>query len=147
MYSREELSHIKKDFWIEFSKEFPKKWMLYDTKIKNVSFKFYVDNKMAQVQLDIEPNSEEKRKLYFEKLQSLKTILIDEYLPEAIFTQNYTLPTAKNISRIYVEKLHVSLHDKNSWFEIFDFFYKSMSSFELFFYEYGDYIKDLETNV
>ena len=146
MYSKEESLKIKKEFWVQFAEAYPKKWILYDTKIKDVTFKFYVDNKKAQVLLDIEPKEEEKRKIYFEKIQSLQTILLEDYLPEAILERNYYLETGKVISRIWVEKLNVSLNNKNNWNEIFDFFNSTMSQFEVFFYEYQDYIKDLETN-
>jgi hypothetical protein len=43
---------------------------LYDTKIKDFSFKFYVDNK-AQVLIDIERNND-TRNAYFDKLEALK---------------------------------------------------------------------------
>ena len=52
MFSKEEALQIKKDFWIAFAEEYPRKWLLYNTKIKDVTFKFYVDNKKAQVLLD-----------------------------------------------------------------------------------------------
>ena len=67
MFSKADSQKIKREFWIEFAETYPRKWMLYDTKIKDFSFKFYVDNKKAQVTLDIEPKDEEKRKIYFEK--------------------------------------------------------------------------------
>ena len=146
MYSKEEALRIKKDFWIAFAEAYPRKWMLYDTKIKDVTFKFYIDNKKAQVLLDIEPKDEEKRKIYFEKIESLKTILLEEYLPEAILERNYYLESGKVISRIWVEKTGVSLNNKSNWQSIFDFFNETMSQFEYFFYEHQDYIKDLEIN-
>lgn len=146
MYSKEESLKIKKEFWVQFAEVYPRKWILYDTKIKDVTFKFYVDNKKAQVLLDIEPKEEEKRKIYFEKIESLKTILLEEYLPEAIFERNYFLESGKVMSRIWVEKSNVSLNNKNTWEAIFDFFSDTMTQFELFFFEYEDYIKDLETN-
>lgn len=146
MFSKEESLKIKKEFWVQFSEAYPRKWILYDTKIKDVTFKFYVDNKKAQVLLDIEPKEEEKRKIYFEKIQSLKNILKKEYLPEVILERNFYLETGKIISRIWVEKLNVSLNNRSTWQEIFDFFNETMSQFELFFYEYEDYIKDLEIN-
>ncbi len=146
MYSKEESLFIKKEFWVQFADAYPRKWLLYNTKIKDVSFKFYIDNKKAQVSLDIEPKEEEKRKIYFEKIQSLQTILLEEYLPEAILERNYYLESGKAISRIWVEKLGVSLNNKNTWPEIFDFFNETMSQFEVFFYEYQDYINDLELN-
>lgn len=146
MYSKEEALRIKKDFWIAFAEAYPRKWLLYDTKIKDVTFKFFVDNKKAQVLLDIEPKDEEKRKIYYEKIESLKTILHEDYLPEAIFERNFYLESGKVISRIWVEKTGVSLNNKNNWETIFDFFNETMSQFEYFFYENEDYIKDLTIN-
>lgn len=146
MYSKEETLQIKKEFWTAFATAYPRKWLLYNTKIKDVTFKFFIDNKKAQVLLDIEPKEEEKRKIYFEKIESLKTILVEDYLPEAILERNFYLETGKVISRIWVEKGEVSLNNRKYWPEIFDFFNETMAQFELFFYEYEDYIKDLETN-
>ena len=146
MYSKEEAQRIKKEFWTAFAEAYPRKWLLYDTKIKDVAFKFYIDNKKAQVLLDIEPKDEEKRKIYYEKIESLKTILHEEHLPEAILERNFYLDSGKVISRIWVEKTGVSLNNRSYWPEIFDFFNETMAAFEYFFYEYEDYIKDLETN-
>jgi hypothetical protein len=146
MFSKEEALQIKKDFWIAFAEAYPRKWFLYNTKIKDVTFKFYVDNKKAQVLLDIEPKDEEKRKIYFEKVFSLKTILLEEYLEEAIFERNYYLESGKVISRIWVEKTDISINNKNNWEAIFEFFNTNMDAFERFFYENEDYIKDLEIN-
>ena len=146
MFRKEEALQIKKDFWIAFAETYPRKWLLYNTKIKDVTFKFYIDNKKAQVILDIEPKDEEKRKIYFEKVVSLKSILIEEYLEDAIFERNFYLENGKTISRIWVELLDISINNKNTWTIIFDFFNKNMDAFERFFYENEDYIKDLEIN-
>ncbi|MDO5636825.1 MAG: DUF4268 domain-containing protein [Myroides sp.] len=147
MFSKEEALQIKKDFWIGFAEAYPRKWILHHTKIKDVSFKFYVDNKTAQVALEIEPKDEEKRKIYFEKMESLKSILIDEYLKEVIFERNYYLPNGKLISRVWVEiDKKISVNNKATWQDIYDFFAENMTQFELFFYEYEEYIKDLEIN-
>lgn len=148
MFSKAEAQIIKKEFWTAFAEAYPRKWLLYDTKIKDVSFKFYVDNKKAQVLLDIEPKEDDKRIIYYEKIESLKNILHEEFLSEAILERNYHLPdTGKIISRIWVEKTGgISLYNKATWNEIFDFFYESMDAFERFFYEYEDYIRDLEIN-
>lgn len=146
MFSKEEALQLKKQFWIEFAEAYPRKWLLFDTKIKDFAFKFYVDNKKAKVMLDIEPKDEEKRKIYFEKIESLRTILWEEHVPDAIFERNLYLENGKLISRIWVELENVSSNNRNSWPRIFDFFNEQMSAFEIFFYEYEDYIKDLELN-
>lgn len=144
MYSKEESIKIKKEFWIKFAEAHPKKWVLYDTKIKDFSFKFFVDNKKAQVFIDIEMRSEEKRMAYFERLISLKSILEEEFIKDLIFEKNFTLPTGKVVSRIWVEKNNVSLNNTSYWNEIFDFFAQKMTAFENFYSEYDEFIKDIE---
>jgi hypothetical protein len=146
MYSKAESQIIKKQFWTAFAEAYPRKWLLYDTKIKDVTFKFYVDNKKAQVMLDIEPKEDDKRKIYFEKIESLKNILVDEFLPEAVFEKDFYLENGKVISRVWVELNGISLYNMASWAVIFRFFSISMDAFERFFYEYEDYIRDLEVN-
>lgn len=146
MFSKEEAQKIKQEFWITFAEKYPRKWMLYNTKIKDFSFKFYVDNKKAMVALEIESKDEEHRKIYFEKMESLKTILTEEYLSDVIFEKNYQLENGKIISKIWVEIDNISINNKSSWTTIFDFFSKKMNLFEHFFCEYEDYIKDLDIN-
>lgn len=146
MYSKEETQRLKKEFWTEFADAYPRKWILFDTKIKDVSFKFYLDNKIAQVSLEIEPKDEEKRKIYYEKIESLRTLLWEEHLPDAVLERNFYLPNGKCISKIWVEKTGLSMNNRNHWPEIFSFFNENMSKFEEFFLEYEDYIRDLDLN-
>lgn len=145
MYSKEESIKIKKEFWTQFALAYPRKWLLYDTKIKDFSFKFYVDNKKAQVFIDIEMKDFDKRIQYFEKIESLKSILDEEFIKDLVFEKNLTLETGKIVSRVWVEKLNVSLNNKNYWSEIFEFFNQNMHQLELFYIEYQDFIKDLST--
>lgn len=146
MFTKEEAQQIRKEFWIAFADKYPRKWLLHHTKIKDFSFKFFADSKKAQILLDIEPRDPEKRIIYFEKIESLKTILIEEYLAEAIFEREFYLENGKLISRIWVQIDQVSINNRKTWDTIFDFFNEHMGAFELFFYEYEEYIKDLEIN-
>lgn len=146
MYSKEETQRLKREFWVAFAEKYPRKWLLYDTKIKDFSFKFYVDNKKAQVLIDIEHRNETKRIQYFEKIESLKTILENEFVTDLVFEKDFYLENGKTISRIWLEKSNVSVSNRKYWDEIFDFFNEKMSALEYFFYEYQDYINDLEIN-
>ncbi|MFY0629577.1 MAG: DUF4268 domain-containing protein [Flavobacteriaceae bacterium] len=142
MFSKEESSKLRQEFWTSFGKSFPRKWLLYNTKIKGLSFKFVGDRKKAMVCLDIEHPDAIANELLYEQLLSLKTILTGEYLPEVIFDATYELENGKIIHRVYVnhgEKF--SIHNKNTWRDCYEFFMDSMPKFELFFYEYEDYIK------
>ncbi|MGX9985971.1 DUF4268 domain-containing protein [Chryseobacterium sp. POL2] len=142
MFSKQEAAQLKKEFWTAFGKAFPRKWLLYDTKIKDFSFKFYADNKKVEVSLDIEMKDELFRNAYFEKIWSLESIL-EEYVGDFTKDEFYVLDNGKVISRIWVTKTNVSIFNKNSWPDIFDFFVEKMSAFEMFYYEYEDFIKDV----
>ncbi len=143
MYSRAENQKLKREFWISFAEKYPRKWVLYDTKIKDFSFKFYVDNKKVQVLIDIEHKSEEKRISYFEKLEALKGILQDEFVKDLVFEKEYHLETQKVISRVWTELDQVKVSNRNDWDRIFDFFHKNMDGLERFYLEYDEFIKDI----
>ncbi|MFV8328384.1 DUF4268 domain-containing protein [Flavobacterium sp. ZS1P14] len=144
MYSKEETQKLKREFWIAFAEKYPRKWLLYDTKIKDFSFKFYVDNKKAQVLIDIEHRNDQKRIAYFEKIKALKNILEDEFIKDLVFEKDFNLENGKTISRIWVEKLGVGVSNRNYWNEIFDFYNEKMNALELFYKEYDEFIKDIE---
>ncbi|RKR08495.1 uncharacterized protein DUF4268 [Flavobacterium sp. 90] len=145
MYSKEESQRIKREFWVAFAEKYPRKWVLYDTKIKDFSFKFYVDNKKAQVLIDIEPRNDEKRTAYFEKIEALKNILEEEFIKDLVFEKNYTLESGKTISRIWIEKQGVGFSNRNNWDAIFDFFFEKMNALEMFYLEYDEFIKDIDS--
>ena len=144
MYSKQESQQLKREFWVAFAEKYPRKWVLYDTKIKDFSFKFYVDNKKAQILIDIEHRNDDKRIAYFEKLEALKNILEEEFITDLVFEKNYTLESGKTISRIWVEKTGVGFSNRNNWETIFDFFFEKMNALEMFYLEYDDFIKDIE---
>ena len=142
MFTKEEAAVIRKHFWTSYGKSFPRKWLLYNTKIKGFSFKFYADDKTAFVTLDIEPKSQAKRELLFQQVAALKNVTETDYIPGIIFDENYSLETGKVISRVYVkldEKFNI--YNKNTWGAAFQFFNKNMEKFELWFYEFEEFIK------
>ena len=140
MFSKEESRILREEFWIAFGKSFPRKWLLYKTGIKEISLKFHFDLKQAIVSLDVDGDLEQRIRIW-EKLVSLKWILLDEYLPDANFEDGYFLKNGKEISRIYIEKEGVSIHNKNTWQETMVFFYEKMSRFEDFFKAYEDILE------
>lgn len=143
MFSKEESAQLRKEFWTSFGKSFPKKWLLYNTKIKGFSFKFVADRKKAMVCLDIENPEELINLLYFDKMISLKSLLEKE-LPRIIFNDDYELESGKKIHRIYVPfEGKFSIYNKNTWRDCFEFYMETMPKFETFFFEYEDVIKDI----
>jgi len=139
MFSKEESRKLREEFWIAFGKSYPKKWILYKTKIKGLYFKFHFDVKKAMVSMDIDGSLEQRITLW-EKLVALKSILTNEFLNEVIYEEYFVLDNQKEISRIYVDLNNVSIHNKNTWRETMEFLFDNMNSFENFFLEYRDII-------
>ncbi|WP_299765843.1 DUF4268 domain-containing protein [uncultured Dokdonia sp.] len=140
MFSKEQSKEIRQQFWIFFDKRYPRKWLLYNTGIKDVSLKFDFDTKKAIVGIDSTSNDEIYRTYYFDKLLSLKNILKEEVSPNLIFDEHYMLSSGKFITRCYLQLDGVSIHNKNTWPEVFDFFNTYMDKLERFYIEYKDYI-------
>ncbi len=140
MFSREEAKKLREEFWINFGKNYPRKWVLYDTRIKEVQLKFNFDSNDAQVSLDISSPDDVIRAYYYEKMCSLKNILLTEYLPNAIFEEHYDLPEGKEISRIYTELEGVNIYRKTDWPGVQEFLNDQMQLLESFFLEYKDII-------
>lgn len=142
MFSREESKQLRQEFWTGFGKEFPHKWLLYNTKMKEIQLKFTFNRKVAQVSMDIADDDEMIQAYYFEKLQSLEKILKAEYLPEAILQEEYELPEGKIISRVYVQMDNVSIHNQKDWPEVKAFLASKMMLLENFFKDFSDFIKN-----
>ena len=147
MFSKEESAQLRKEFWTSFGKSFPRKWVLYDTQIKDFSFKFVADKNQALVCLDIESFDKNKNQLLFEQVLELKSFLIEDYLPDVIFDSHYTLENGKVIHRVYVKYIgEFNIHNKNTWQNTFVFFKEAMNQFELFYEDYEDFIKQAVYN-
>lgn len=146
MYSKEEAKLIKQEFWATFAKEFPRKWILFNTKIKDFTLKFEIDKKIARVGIEISTQDANLKLIYFQKIESLRSILEEEFVKNCIFDFNYELETGKKIAKIYVTLENISINNKNCWEKMFVFFNENMIGFENFFLEHEDYIKDLSWN-
>ena len=140
MFSKEESKRIRQEFWTSFGKSFPRKWILYNTKIKDLSFKFHFDRKLAKVSVDIEDPDPEWRQYYFEKWEGLKAVMQEE-IEGLQFALDYELENGKKIATIYTELKNVSIHDKSTWQETMYFLKENMVKIESFWIEYKDFIK------
>ncbi|VAW18999.1 hypothetical protein MNBD_BACTEROID03-2304 [hydrothermal vent metagenome] len=138
MFTKEESKRLREEFWISFGKSYPHRWLLYDTKIKGLALKFHFGIKNATVSMNIELSALEMRIELWKKLASLKSILIDQYLPQAQFEDSFVLENQKEISTVYVEKINVSIHNKETWRETMVFLNGNMLRLETFFNEYKE---------
>ncbi|MBD1262986.1 DUF4268 domain-containing protein [Maribacter polysiphoniae] len=142
MFSKEESKRLRQEFWISFGKSFPRKWILYDTKIKGLTLKFHFELKKAMVSLDIDHSDLGVRIELWDKLLSLESIVKNDYLPEVIFNDSLILDNGKEISRAYVALTDVSIHNKNTWRDTMEFLNDNMLLLEAFFMDYRQILEN-----
>lgn len=142
MYSKEEAKNRRQQFWTMFGKRYNRKWLLYDTKIKDVHLKFSFEDSRAVVSIDITHDDAFYRDYYFNQLLSLKNIMLEEVSSDLIFDDNYSLKSGKIISRVYVLLEGVKIHKQTDWPQVYEFFYTYMAALEAFFINYKDFIEE-----
>jgi hypothetical protein len=131
MYTKDEASRIKHEFWTTFgrymrpipSAETTKvNWVNYHTGIKDVYFRMDAGSKSAVVSISIEHNDPTIRELYFEHLLQFKDLL-HATLDEAWQWELHGVAGGgREISRIYKDLPAVSVFNKNDWPVLISFF-------------------------
>ncbi|AZQ44116.1 DUF4268 domain-containing protein [Nonlabens ponticola] len=142
MYSKEEAKQVRQDFWTFFGKRYDRKWLLYNTGIKDLVLKFEFEDNRAIVGIDLMHDDQFYREYYFDKLLSLKALMFEEVSQELIFDPDYRTESGKIISRIYVYLDNVKIQRKTDWPAVYNFYYKYMDRLEQFYLEYRDFVKN-----
>jgi Domain of unknown function (DUF4268) len=84
MYSKEQISKLKTQFWTNFGQYMkpvpgvsglPVNWINYKTGIRNIHFKMYVDDTRAVIAIEISHPQSAERLLYYNQFVSLKNLL------------------------------------------------------------------------
>jgi len=141
MFTKNEAKLLRQEFWTSFGKSFPTEWVLYNTNVKGLSFKFHFDTETAYVALciDMQPD---KQQAYWNQMLSHKSILETDFLPQAKFEECYQVSDEKILSAVYVSiNSKVSIHNKSTWRSAMEFLNETMLKFEAFYTEYENTIK------
>lgn len=130
MFTREQSSRIRQEFWTVFGKYMSPilsaeglkiNWINYHTSIKDIYFRMDAGSKSALISISLEHNDAGIRALYFEQFESFRLMLHDALEEEWHWQQNVTV-NGKVISRIYTELPNVSVFNKDHWPDLISFF-------------------------
>lgn len=111
MFSREEASRIRHEFWTTFGRYMSPvrsaeglkiNWVNYHTRIKDLYFRMDAGAKSAMISISIEHRDDEIQQLFFEKFEEFKTLL-HETLQEEWQWQLHASVDGKTTSRIFTE--------------------------------------------
>lgn len=130
MFTKEEASKIKHEFWTTFGRYMSPipsaeghkiSWMNYHTRLKDVYFRMDAGKKSAMISISLEHADREIQQLYFEQFLEMKDML-HATLSEEWGWQLHTHVDGKIISRISKELTGVSVFNKDHWPDLISFF-------------------------
>lgn len=135
MFSGQESSQLRKEFWTAFGhyiKPVPSadgektNWSNYKTGIKHVLFRMDANNNSASVAIEIIHSDKDIQQLYFEQfLQQFlqqKSILQSSLNEEWIWEMHMIGENGKVISKIFKEIYSISIFNKAGWPALISFF-------------------------
>jgi Domain of unknown function (DUF4268) len=130
MYTREEASTIRQEFWTVFGKYMGPvpsaeglkiNWINYHTRIRDVHFRMDAGVKSAVISISLEHRDPGIQELFFEQFLELKELLHSTLEEEWLWQLHVTLD-GRVVSRIYKEISGVSVFNKEHWPDLITFF-------------------------
>ncbi|HWJ91152.1 MAG TPA: DUF4268 domain-containing protein, partial [Flavisolibacter sp.] len=131
MYSRQEASKLRQEFWTSFglymspvaSADGEKiNWLNYKTGQKDIAFRMQADNKKASIGIDLSHKDPGMQQLYMEQFRQFK-MLLEESVGEVWEWQEGTHDeNGKLVSRIFTIQQGVNVFNKADWPALISFF-------------------------
>jgi hypothetical protein len=131
MYSRQEASRLRQEFWTAFGLYMNPvlsadgervNWVNYKTGEKNLQFRMDAGSDAATIAIEFRHADAGIRQLYFEQMHQLKHLLHEELGETWEWQVETTDEHGKEFSRIYKELPEVSVFRKTDWPALVSFF-------------------------
>ena len=144
MYSKQEASQLRQQFWTTFGqymRPIPSaggnkvNWINYKTGVRHITFKMNADERSAYMAIEITHPEPEKRKLFFDQFLFLKDSFdqMRSWIWEA-----EAAGTGNPLSRIFVELNNVNIYRMEDWPEIISFFKSGIIAIDAWWSEQKD---------
>jgi hypothetical protein len=130
MYSKQEASRMRQEFWLIFGQYMlpvqsadgsKVNWVNYKTGIKDVLFRMSADNQQARISIDMVHSDEGVRQLFYQQFLQLKEIFHNILQEEWNWELQANDDSGKAISRISIKMEEVSVFRKDDWPRIISF--------------------------
>jgi hypothetical protein len=131
MYTREQASQLRKEFWTTFGQYLSPvlssegtrvNWLNYKTGVKDVFFRMDSDKREARIAIELSHPDAGIQELFFEQFEEYKTLLHDALGEEWHWDLHTRDESGKIISRIHQTLAGVSVFRKDDWPALISFF-------------------------
>jgi hypothetical protein len=130
MYSKEEASRLRQQFWITFGKYMKPipsaeglniNWINYKTGVKHIFFRMDADKNHASISIQLTHPDEIIRAIYFEQFTTVKTLLKNALNEDWDWQDETTDEYGVATSKISKTLDGVSVYDQQQWPQIISF--------------------------
>ncbi len=152
MFSREEASKLKQEFWITFGKYMkpilgaeglPVNWINYKTGVKHIYFRMDAEQKYASIAIEIAHPDGGVRELLFQQFEEFK-LLLENTLNETWHWQpSSTNLLGKEVARIESVLPKVSVYNQQQWPDIIAFLKPRIIALDEFWTDVKPVFEDL----
>jgi hypothetical protein len=153
MYSKQEASLLRGQFWTTFGQYLSSvpsaggtkiNWVNYKTGVRFIHFKMDADPDGAYIAIEIAPASAAQRKLYFDHFLSLRAQLHENVHEAWTWEEDWLNGSGRPSSRIYTSLAGVNVFRKEDWPAIISFFKPRLLGLDRFWAAYKDIFVMLE---
>ena len=130
MYTRQELSKLKQDFWTRFGQYMlpiasvtgdKVNWVNYKTGVLNIRFVMDADTRQATIAIVLSHSDTETRLKYYMQLQNMKVILTEALGEEWNWNENDVDEYGKVTSTVSTSLPGISIASQSDWPAIISF--------------------------
>jgi len=153
MFSKEEATRLRQQFWISFgqymkpvpnAEGLPINWVNYKTGVKNIFFRMDAEQKFASIAIEIAHPDAGIRELLFEQFQEFK-LLLENILNEQWDWQPLaTNALNKQVARIECVLPKVSVYNQQQWPTIIAFLKPRIMALDEFWTDVKPVFEDLK---
>lgn len=152
MFTKEEASRIRHDFWTTFGKYMSPvpsaeglkiNWVNYHTRIKEIYFRMSAGRHSASICISLEQRDAVMRHLYFGQFQQFRSLLHSQLEEEWKWEEDVEVD-GKIVSRICKELPGHSVMNKEHWPELITFFKPRIIALDAFWADAKYSFEDLK---
>jgi hypothetical protein len=154
MYSRQEASRIRKEFWtrlgqylapIPGAEGLKVNWLNYKTGYKGLYFRMDADQKKVSIYIEMDHSDPGLRQLFFEQFLELKSVLHSTLNEEWDWQPNAVNELGQSISRIGKSISGVNIFDEKTWPKMIGFLKPRIISLDEFWSMAKDHFEALRS--
>lgn len=152
MYSKEEASKLRQQFWITFGKYMkpipsaeglPINWVNYKTGVKHVSFKMNAEQKQTTISITITHVDAATRTLFFEQFMAFKILFADAINEQWDWELNTVNEYGVALSQISKTLSNASIFNQQDWPTIISFLKPRIIALDQFWTDVKPVFEDL----